>query len=291
LMNAWGNWNPAAGYFHHATRDLEYMPSDQQERVVRQKALTRRPPLPIKRLPGTETLRLPRFRASHPFSDVLLARRTWREFADGPVSREELGTLLDLTAGVQRWEKATDRRVALKTSPSGGATHPGELYVMALNVSDLARGLYHYRADTNALELVRQGARRTDVERYMPHQWWYRRAAVVVFFTAVFARSMWRYSYPRAYRALLIEAGHLCQTFCLTATWLGLAPFCVMALADSAIEKDLGLDGHTEAVLYAAGVGRRPPGIDWAPAPRDEAWPGGPPRSQVRSASHRRKRR
>ena len=57
---------------------------------------------------------------------------------------------------------------------------------------------------------------------------------------------------------MLLEAGHVCQTFCLAATWLGLAPFCSMALADAAIEKALGLDGVSESVLYAAGVGRRP---------------------------------
>jgi hypothetical protein len=55
-----------------------------------------------------------------------------------------------------------------------------------------------------------------------------------------------------------MEAGHACQTFCLTATWLGLAPFCSMALADTAIETMLGLDGVSESVLYAAGVGSRP---------------------------------
>ena len=139
--------------------------------------------------------------------------------------------------------------------------------MFALNVDGLKRGLYHYRADSNVLELIRTGGRRADVERYLPTQWWYRHAAVLVFFTAVFARSLWRYNYARAYRALLVEAGHMCQTFCLTATALELAPFSVMALADSAIERDLGLDGKTEAVLYCAGVGRRPPGRDWAPNP------------------------
>jgi hypothetical protein len=69
---------------------------------------------------------------------------------------------------------------------------------------------------------------------------------------------LWKYSYARAYRAAFIEAGHLCQTFCLVATWLGLAPFCSMALADSRIERDLGLDGVSESVLYCAGVGTRP---------------------------------
>jgi nitroreductase len=73
--------------------------------------------------------------------------------------------------------------------------------------------------------------------------------------TAVFARTMWKYGRARAYRVVLLDAGHLCQTFCLTATRLGLAPFSTAALRDSLIEKDLGLDGITESVLYVAGVG------------------------------------
>jgi SagB-type dehydrogenase family enzyme len=86
--------------------------------------------------------------------------------------------------------------------------------------------------------------------------------------TAVFSRQLWRYPYARAYRAALTEAGHVCQTFCLLATWLGLAPFCLMGLADSRIEHDLGIDGITESVLYAAGVGHRPKRAAWAPLVR-----------------------
>ena len=72
-----------------------------------------------------------------------------------------------------------------------------------------------------------------------------------------------------AYRAALVEAGHLCQTFCLTATWLGPRP----VLRDGlwpirSIERDLGIDGIRESVLYAAGVGRPPAGSGWAPLPR-----------------------
>jgi hypothetical protein len=81
----------------------------------------------------------------------------------------------------------------------------------------------------------------------------------------MFERQMWRYPYPRAYRAALVEAGHVCQTFCLAATWLGLAPFCLMGLADSLIEADLGVDGVGESILYAAGVGRPRKGASWAP--------------------------
>jgi SagB-type dehydrogenase family enzyme len=73
--------------------------------------------------------------------------------------------------------------------------------------------------------------------------------------TAVFERTMWKYPKGRAYRVVLLDAGHLCQTFCLVATWLGLAPFCTAALSDKLIEKDLQIDGINESVLYVAGVG------------------------------------
>jgi len=82
----------------------------------------------------------------------------------------------------------------------------------------------------------------------------------MVFFTAVFERQLWRYPYSRAYRAALIEAGHVCQTFLLAATSLGLAPYCVLGLADTLVEQDLGIDGIAESVLYCAGVGRPPRG-------------------------------
>ena len=73
--------------------------------------------------------------------------------------------------------------------------------------------------------------------------------------TAVFARAMWKYPHPRAYRVVLLDAGHLGQTFCLTATRLGLAPFSTAALADTLIERDLGIDGISESVIYVTGVG------------------------------------
>jgi nitroreductase len=87
--------------------------------------------------------------------------------------------------------------------------------------------------------------------------------------SAVFERNQWKYPDSAAYRTVILDAGHMCQTFCLTATWLGLAPFCTMALAESKVEKALGLDGISESVVYAAGVGTRP-SKDWAPWPEPD---------------------
>ena len=62
-----------------------------------------------------------------------------------------------------------------------------------------------------------------------------------------------------------------------------------MALADSRIERDLGIDGVGESVLYAAGVGPRPDGTSWAPWPRPGAAPARTPNAL--GHPHPRKRR
>ncbi len=101
-------------------------------------------------------------------------------------------------------------------------------------------------------------ATRDKAALYCAGQDFARNAAALFLMTAVFQRTMWKYHMPRAYRVVLLDAGHLCQTFCLVATWLGLAPFCTAALLDSLIEDDLGIDGIRESVLYVAGVGLPP---------------------------------
>ena len=149
-------------------------------------------------------------------------------------------------------------RLLHKTSPSGGARHPGEVYVAALDVDGLAPGLYHYDAKDHTLAQLRAGSAsrmRKQVLRLTVGQTHAARAGAVCFMTAVFPRSMYKYRSARAYRVVTLETGHLGQTFCLLATWLGLAPFTTAALADSAIEQALGIDGASESVLYVAGVG------------------------------------
>jgi nitroreductase len=219
-LDEWREWNPAAGFFHFSTKDvLSRTPLEVSERELRKKARVIPMPSPVKSYPKHQTVRLPPANLAAEFPSILRSRRTWRQFSKAPISTDDVATLLSLTWGVQKWGHVRGQgRVALKTSPSGGACHPGEVYVV---------------------------------------QPWYRDAAALFLMTAVFSREQWRYPDARAYRVVLLDAGHLCQTFCLTATWLGLAPFCSAAFADSRIEQDLGLDGVRESMIYVAGVGRR----------------------------------
>lgn len=80
-------------------------------------------------------------------------------------------------------------------------------------------------------------------------------AGLCCFFTCVVSRLMWKYKSPRAYRLAHLEAGHYCQNLLLAGTALGLGVYCTAAIADSVIEKALGIDGVEECLLYAAGAG------------------------------------
>ena len=266
-MATFDRWNPEAGFFHAATKDVRFWPPREAARQARAQARRVPMPEPVKRYRGVQAIDLLR-PAQGTFSDVLLTRRTWRRFSSKALTLQDLSTLLGLSAGVQQWVRSSPSDLPLKTSPSGGARHPIECYVVARSVRGLRAGVYHYEADRHVLERVRGPVTLRRVASYYPTSGYFAKAPAHVFLTAVFARQLWRYPYSRAYRAALAEAGHVCQTFCLTATWLGLAPFCLMGLADSRIEHDLGIDGITESVLYAAGVGYPPAGSSWAPLVR-----------------------
>jgi len=224
----WQPWDPAAGFFHFSTRGTRFNADvSAGERRLVQKATTTPPPPPTRRRRSAVRVALARGTATSPLAEVLLARRTWRRFSPAAVALADLADLLQLSVGVQQWARGPAKsRIALKTSPSGGICHPIEAYVVATRVTGLPRGLYHYDAAAHELALIGKRAGSQLLDQFIQAQPWYGKAPVVVLFTAVFERTMWRYPVAKAYRNVLLEAGHVCQTFYLLATERGLAPFC-----------------------------------------------------------------
>jgi len=264
LDSSWKPWLPMGGY-HFLTKDAPYLKAGSRRvrQTLRTIPYTAQPPQ-FKKIEDAERFALPRPDSkSDTFFQTLHTRRTWRTFSPAPTPLASISKLLQTTWGVQGFiESKYFDSAPLKTSPSGGARHPIEVYLMALRVKGLDPGLYHYDAMGHALERISSGATPQKARAYCADQAYTARAAALFIMTAIFARTMWRYGHARAYRVVLLDAGHLGQTFCLTATRLGLAPFVTAALKDSLIEKDLRIDGITESVLYVTGVGA--PGRDEA---------------------------
>jgi len=257
LAKEWSAWLPE-GSFHFSTKDAAFIPDNKLNFRQWKAILPKTPPPKIfKTVKGAKkTLPPVRAFADSEFIRVLKARRTHRQFSKRDVTLEAVSRLLSLVWGVTGYSNfSMFGKLLLKSSPSGGARHPGEVYVMALRVEGLRQGLYHYHPARHHLRRINTNATHERAWQYCARQAYVKDAAALFLMTAVFRRTMWKYHFARAYRVVLLDAGHLCQTFCLVATWLGLAPFCTAALKDTLIEEDLKIDGISESILYVAGVG------------------------------------
>jgi len=201
-----------------------------------------------------------------PLDDVLLRRHTGRNFdtaAEVPLALA--ARLLQRTFGAQdRRMMAPDAWVLKKTSPSAGALHPCEAYVLAQRIAGVAPGLYHYHAIDHVLEPLRALAP-DDAHRLamvaVADQQWFADAPFMVVLAARVARNFWKYrNHAKAHRALLLDAGHLSQTFYLLATEAGMAGFITAAINEAQLEQALGLDPLADAVIAVCGCGPAGPG-------------------------------
>jgi SagB-type dehydrogenase family enzyme len=259
--------NVACALYAAVTRDIPFLEDPAEiESYVRSEVLPHARPARFKRYRLARSLPLAR---AVPEEDgaalgrILVARRTTREFSKRPVSFDDLSVVVRATWGQTGWiETELLGRLVVKTSPSAGAMQPLECYVLAWNVRGLPDGLFHYDVPSDALRLLRRGNFRRQAVRIASGQSWVGDAAFVCVVTAVFRRTLWKYRYENALRAVWLEAGHVAQTFALVATGRGLGPFQTAAFQDSLAEKLLGLDGVSEFPVYVlgAGVPREPAG-------------------------------
>jgi SagB-type dehydrogenase family enzyme len=184
------------------------------------------------------------------FNDTIRLRRSIRGFSSKPMSLELVGYLLWYSTGIQRVEQG----YAFRNAPSAGALYPIETYLFAKNIEGLTQGLYHYDIKSHLLETLVVGDFSISLVRACLGQPMLASAQVVFIWSAVFARSKWKYK-QRAYRYVYLDCGHIGQNLALSATTLGLGSCQVGAFYDDEINKILGLDGKEESVIYLSVVG------------------------------------
>jgi putative peptide maturation dehydrogenase len=197
--------------------------------------------------------------------ELLAARTTCRNFdldrsLDGNAFAAMLRTVFGTLAVL---ELAPKSAAVKKTSPSGGGLHATEAYLLVQRVDGVAPGLYHYHSGDHALEPVgdqdlRPEAARTLALQFVAGQEWFADAHVQVILAPRFRRSFWKYrNHAKAYRALILDAGHLSQTLYLAATERGLGAFITAAINEAGIERACGLDPLEESPLAVCGFGLR----------------------------------
>ena len=250
-------WGPEAGLYHFSIRNLAYMDAQQQaDFLARQVATAPCPPL------WTTNDGLPTLRLAPPALDSgLLAtmrrRRSYRGFSRRPIP---LAALRDcLSAGMAITEFGETHLLGalpLSMTPSGGARNPFEAFVCCRAVEGLAPGVYHYSAVDHTLGLV-SSAPLPRLGDLLAGQRWFDQAAATILLAAEFERTMWKYPHPTGYRVVLLEAGHIVQNMLLLATEHGLAATPTCAVDDKLVDRTVGIDSVTQAVLYTLSIGTR----------------------------------
>lgn len=291
-------WHAGAALAHHASRwrgvDAGADP---------QGALVRRGDAPPHFRPAEgNVMPLPQV-AADGFDALLDARATCRNYdLDAWVPLDAFSQLLARVFGARGLlEHGNGLTVVKRTSPSGGALHPGECLLVVQRVEGIAPGLYRYRMDGHALEAVVPRAqppqpgdtatRPLDADASTPWdaealrafariavagQDWFADAPVLCVLASRFPRNYWKYrNHAKAYRVTVLDIGHLSQTLQLCATQAGLAPFITAAINEVDIERAFGLAGFAESPLAVCGFGVRADTMATVEFdPNHKVWPG-----------------
>ena len=186
-----------------------------------------------------------------PLWDVLQHRRSVRKYSGEPLTTHELSQLLWSSQGIS----SRSQGFAFRTAPSAGALYPLETYLVVNAVTDIEPGVYHYALDRHELDQLQVGDFRLAIAKAALDQEMAYHANAVFIWTAVFARSTWKYQ-QRAYRYIYLDAGHVAQNVALAAVALELGSCQIGALYDDEVNALIGVDGIEESVLYMTVVGR-----------------------------------
>lgn len=188
-------------------------------------------------------------------------RKTVRHFDEAvPVSVDDLSHILYYTFGCHGLQQVNDGPTLLKKFvPSGGALHPTEAYPLILRVDGLSPGVYHYGVERHELELLHElpEAEMTDlVLRGTCGQHWYTSAAYCIAMTVRLDRVFWKYRRNRkAYRAAILDVGHISQAHYLQCQNRNLGAFVTGALNDDVFEECLRIDGVRQVPIAVCGGG------------------------------------
>jgi putative peptide maturation dehydrogenase len=255
-------WNPYAALYHSQSRwrDVDVGQLFESSPMQSGKA----PSAFHERPDALATVELPLATREDGLFALLAERRTTRSFEPAPITLEELAILLYYTFGCHGFVRVRDDVVLLKkTSPSGGSLHPLEVYPLAVEVDGVEPGLYHYRPDRHALDVIERlepASARELLLRFTAGQTYLSTAKVLLIMTARFSRSLFKYrTSARAYAVTVMDAAHVSQTLYLVCAELGLGAFVSAAVNSANIEDSLGLESLEEGVLAVCGCGRPAP--------------------------------
>jgi len=238
--------------FHENSKTSQYDYPPPDEEVLSMMALMWES-LPFEGYPVVE-LPLERTPLDMPLGQAIESRVSARALTPVPVALADLATLLHSAYGITRLNLGTGYPRPFRSVPSGGALYPLELFCHTTLVEGIGSGLFHYDPTLNALHHLRERDATDKIARAIVQPELVAGASLVLFVTALFARTTFKYG-DRGYRFALLEAGHVAQNVSLACTGLGLVSVVLGGFFDRRADELLKLDGVTHSTIYMIAVG------------------------------------
>lgn len=262
-----GHWRTVSAVLHRHTRWTGVDSTEAERRFANEadrKFLDRLgPPQALMRERVAREHRIALAPASGSALEELIRKRvTCRNFdLTRKIAAEDFATVLYRTFAARAVSSEPGIEVMKRASPSGGGLHPTEAYLLVQRVQDIVPGLYHYHPIDHALEPLRMleaDAARALALHLTAGQRHFMDAHTIVIYACRFPRTFWKYrNHMKAYRAVILDAGHLSQMLYLSAGERGLSAFITAAVNETDIEREFGLDPMQEGVLAIGGFGHR----------------------------------
>lgn len=215
------------------------------------------PPVQKPAQPGSRIIPLPSRQEwsikAYDLQTAIADRESHRRFTDEHLSLDELAFLLWSTQGVRA---VIHEAAVLRTVPSAGCRHPFETYLGVLKVDGLDPGLYRYLPLDHALVHERD---LPNLPAYLTAacrgQAFAGQAAVTFIWTAVMARTEWRYA-EASYKVIALDAGHVCQNLYLACEAIGCGTCAIAAYNQGLADELVAVDGYEEFTVYIAPAGK-----------------------------------
>ncbi|MCC2643157.1 MAG: putative nitroreductase [Nitrospira sp.] len=189
-------------------------------------------------------------------SEAITSRTSCRHLNPERLSLGKIATLLHYAYGINRSNSAATFPRPFRVVPSGGALYPLELFFYSSCIEENPPGMYHYSPEQNQLRLLSTQEEMSRIERATAYPELIRKASIIIFITAIFERSIFKYG-DRGYRFILLEAGHVAQNLNLVSNGLNLGSINIGGFFDHEIDDLLGLDGVTHSTIYIVAIGQR----------------------------------
>ncbi len=185
---------------------------------------------------------------------VFRNRRSKRSFTDEAIDLRRLSFILRSAYGVTLPKEETGSPRAFRSIPSAGGLYPLEIYAFINRCNALESGLYHFSPSQNSIEHLRKDISHDEICNIVSQSDVIEGASVIIFVTALFERSTFKYG-NRGYRFALIEAGHLGQNVNLAAQAVDLGSVNIGGFRDHLADRALDLNGITHSTIYMIAVG------------------------------------